>query len=245
MVSTRDAATTLTTADVASAAGCSAQQVRDLEALGVLPSAPRMPNGYRRFTTDHVTALRAYRALAQAVGPVAAREAIRQIRAAPHDEAAATISGFHVMLLDERRRALAARRALDSIGHETATEAETLDADTMSITELSQAVGVRPSTLRFWEREGLVAPQRTVTRSGTARRYGATAVRDVRIVAALRSGGYRIPEARSALDALRRFGDAGRSLDALDARLAEIAERMIALLRAGAILAEISLGAPE
>lgn len=62
-----DEATPMTTAAVASAAGCSAQQVRDLEARGVIPVAVGSPNGYRWFTADHVRHLRAYRDLAYAV----------------------------------------------------------------------------------------------------------------------------------------------------------------------------------
>ena len=37
----------------------------------------------------------------------------------------------------------------------------------MTITELAAALGVRASTLRFWEQEGLVSPDR-VTRCGHA-----------------------------------------------------------------------------
>ena len=63
----------MTTGRLAAAGGYSVQQVRDLERLGVIPPAVRMLNGYRRFGPEHVTALRAYRALAVAVGPVEAR----------------------------------------------------------------------------------------------------------------------------------------------------------------------------
>ena len=61
------------TAEVARAAGCSVQQVRDLEHAGVIPPARRAPNGYRAFGDVHVAAVLAYRSLALAVGPVEAR----------------------------------------------------------------------------------------------------------------------------------------------------------------------------
>jgi DNA-binding transcriptional MerR regulator len=63
----------LRTVDVARASGYSVQQVRDLERLGVIPPAARSGNGYRSYTPIHVHALRAYRGLAEAVGPVEAR----------------------------------------------------------------------------------------------------------------------------------------------------------------------------
>ena len=50
------------TTDVARESGYSAQQVRDLERLGVIPAARRSGNGYRSYTPLHVRALRAYRA---------------------------------------------------------------------------------------------------------------------------------------------------------------------------------------
>ena len=102
----------LRTTDVARAAGCSVQQVRDLEALGVLPPAGRSANGYRAFGDEHVLALRAYRGLASAVGPVVARRVLRDARSLPLDEAASLVSRLHVTLTREREEALAARRAL-------------------------------------------------------------------------------------------------------------------------------------
>ncbi len=239
MISAGEAAAPVTTAAVAAATGYSVQQVRNLEALGVIPAATRTHNGYRQFSTAHVCALRAYRDLARAVGPVEARQAMREIRFQPPDRAAALICGFHARLNGEREQALAARSALESIRAEASTDAEPVDDDSMTITELSQALGIRASTLRFWEKVGLVAPDRVNTRAGTARRYPLAAVREARITAVLRAGGYRIPDVQKAITAIRDLGDVSHSRAALDARLEAIAQRALALLRAGALLAEI------
>lgn len=229
----------MNTAAVAEASGYSVQQVRDLERRGVIPPAGRADNGYRRFSEAHVRALRAYRDLAVAVGPVEARRAMRDIRRCSPEEGAALIGSFHTGLHGERERALAARRGLEAIQAEAETEAEPVAADVMTISELSQALGVRSSALRFWEGEGLVEPDRITTRAGTARRYGLAAIREARIAAALRAGGYRVPDVRNAITAIREMHDVSHSLAALDARLEAIAQRALALLRAGALLAEI------
>lgn len=234
-----DEATPMTTASAASAAGYSAQQVRDLEARGVIPVAARSPSGYRRFSAEHIRSLRAYRDLAYAVGPVEARRAMRDIRLQPRDQAAALICGFHARLNAEREQALSARHALESINEEATTDAKPVEDDSMTITELSQALGVRASTLRFWEKVGLVAPDRVATRAGTARRYTLTAIREARITAVLRAGGYRVPDVQKAITAIRDLADASDSLAALDARLDNIAQRTLALLRTGSLLAEI------
>ncbi|WP_164877546.1 MerR family transcriptional regulator [Prescottella agglutinans] len=239
MIGTDDSASPVSTAAVAAATGYSVQQVRDLEALGVIPAAARSRNGYRQFSAAHVRALRAYRDLAHAVGPVDARRAMREIRLQPPDRGAALICGFHARLNGEREQALAARSALESIRAEATTDAEPVDGDSMTITELSQALGVKASTLRFWEKVGLVTPDRVGTRAGTARRYTLTAIREARITAALRASGYRIPDVQKAITAVRDLDDVSHSLAALDTRVEAIARRALALLRAGALLAEL------
>lgn len=235
----------MNTAAVAKASGYSGQQVRDLEALGVIPAAARSRNGYRRFSAAHVRALRAYRDLAHAVGPVEARRAMREVRLQPPDQGAALICGFHARLNDEREQALVARLALESIRAEATTDAVPDEGDSMTITELSQALGVRASALRFWERVGLVTPERVATRAGTARRYPLAAIREARITAALRAGGYRITEVQKAITAVRDLSDVSSSLAALDARLEAIAHRALALLRAGALLADVIESSPS
>ncbi|MFC4631690.1 MerR family transcriptional regulator [Promicromonospora alba] len=275
---TRGDRSPLRTADVARESGYSVQQVRDLERLGVIPPAVRAANGYRAYTATHVRALRAYRGLASAAGPVDAR----RLLAATFDgtsagaqgdptepgtrlaDAAAAIGAVHVRLARERDEALRAREALRAIQAEAAA-AVASDADptvaapdragdTMTITELAAALGVRTSTLRFWEQEGLAVPDRVTTLR--ARQYGTGAIQEARIVAALRSSGYGIPAVRDVVATLRQMdGVAEGQVDGvtegaaqaeriLDRRLDQIAARTVALLRAGADLAAV-LDDPE
>lgn len=112
----------------------------------------------------------------------------------PYDEAIARVVALHVNLNRARDDTIAALRALDGIVEEDLDAAAPTHDDAMSITELSVALGVRSSTLRFWEQQGLVTPNRT-TRLGI-RSYSLAAIRDARIVAALRAGGYRIAPRR-------------------------------------------------
>ena len=64
----------------------------------------------------------------------------------------------------------------------------------MTITEVSRAVRVRSSTLRFWE-AGDSLP--IASRRTTPRIYPPDAVRDARVIAALRDGGCGIPTVRT------------------------------------------------
>lgn len=54
----------------------------------------------------------------------------------------------------------------------------------MTVSALAGALGVRPSTPRHWDAEGLVVPRRSP--SGRARTYSPSDVRDARIVHQLR-----------------------------------------------------------
>lgn len=238
----------LSTSEVADASGYSAQQVRDLAELGVIPPAARAANGYRQFDQTHLAALATYRDLALAVGPAQARALMRELptvaRTSGVAHAVALVGDLHVRLAREREQALAARSALQAI-HGEATDGVSEPAeDSMTISELSEALGVRPSTLRFWEAAGLVAPERVGQHrhpgSGRpvagARLYHLAAIREARIAAALRAGGYRIPAVREAIAAVRDLAEVGQSVAALEARLEVLAQRWLALLRAGAAL---------
>ncbi|WSG19459.1 MerR family transcriptional regulator [Nonomuraea sp. NBC_01738] len=231
------------TAEVARASGYSVQQVRDLERLGVIPPAVRSGNGYRSYTSVHVHALRAYRGIAAAVGPVEARLMLAELRTETIAEAAAAVGAMHVRLARERDEALRAQQALRAIRDEKNAPEPEREGDAMTITELAAALDVRPSTLRFWEQEGLVMPERVT--SLRARRYGLPAIRAARIVAALRGTGYGIPAVRDLMGSLNRLDGPGETQRILRGRLDQIALRTVALLRAGTDLAAVVMAAQE
>lgn len=216
----------LTTVAVARSVGYSTQQVRDLERLGVLPAAERGANGYRRYQERHVIALRAYRALAAAIGPVPARQLMPTLIHGTLEAAAEEIDDLHAQLARSRHEIREARRGLDAVLADTTHVFD--DSDSMTISELAEALGVRSSALRHWEHEGLVNPDR-ISRSQT-RRYSARAITEARIVAALRAGGYRIPRISSVLAQLREQGLTTEARSLLDERLSDLAHRSLALL---------------
>ncbi|MFJ1746502.1 MerR family transcriptional regulator [Streptomyces sp. NPDC088116] len=228
----------LRTVDVARESGYSVQQVRDLERLGVIPPAARSSNGYRSYTPVHVRALRAYRGLASAAGPVVARRILAELRTQTLAEAASAVNAVHVRLAREREEALRAQEALRAIQAEANTAEFEQERDAMTITELAEALNVRPSTLRFWEQEGLVAPERVT--SLRARRYGLPAIRAARIVAALRGSGYGVVAVREIMESLHRFDGLEEARRILGQRLDRIAVRTVELLRAGADLAAVA-----
>ncbi|PQZ60218.1 MULTISPECIES: MerR family transcriptional regulator [unclassified Microbacterium] len=226
--------TTFTTVQLGRLVGYSTQQVRDLERLGVIPVAERGVNGYRRYRMPHATALRAYRAMAVALGPVPARRLMPVLTGASVEDAAERVDDLHAELARERSRVREALRGLEV----AVAEADDVFAadDAMTIGELAQALGVRSSALRHWEREGLVHPLR-----GTAstRSYGSVAITEARVVAALRSGGYGIPAVSRILDEVRTHGRTGEVQRILTERLGDLTRRSVALLGAAGHLHDL------
>lgn len=225
----------LRTSDVGRESGYSVQQVRNLERDGVLPPASRTATGYRVYDRSHVHSARAYRALAAGTGPVEAKTIMRAAHAHPNSDLFALLDEAHARLARERRDLALAQEAARAISEEPI--ADPRPSDEMSISELAVALGIRTSTLRHWEAEGLLAPNRTAAQG--QRRYSPDDVRDARIIHQLRLAGYRItplqalmPELRTA----RRWNDVTAGLAA---RSASIEARSAALLEAAAALSAV------
>lgn len=214
----------LRTVDVARRSGYSVQQVRNLERDGVLPPAVRTAAAYRVYTEVHMRSAVAYQALAAGVGPVEAKRIMRAVHAGPTRDVLAMLDAAHARLDRERRDLALAKDAAEAITLEEIGDVRPSDA--MTVSELAAALGVRPSTLRHWDAEGLVVPDRV----GTARRYSPAQVRDARIVHQLRGAGYRIEPLRALMPNLREVRTA------LAGRDTSIATRSQALLDAAVSL---------
>lgn len=223
------------TADVARRVGCSVQHVRDLERDGVLPPAARTASGYRTYREVHLQSALAYRALAAGVGPVEAKKIVRAFHLCPTAQALALLDAAHARLDTERADLRQAKEAARTIAGEPIDDVRASDA--MSISELADALGVRPSTLRHWDAQALVTPDRDPVR-GT-RRYTPAQVRDARIVHQLRRAGYRVTPLQALMPQLRRSRRSEDVASALAARDVSITTRSRALLDAAAALAAV------
>lgn len=223
------------TVDVARRAGYSVQQVRNLERDGVLPPATRTAAGYRIYGEIHLDSALAYRALAVGTGPVEAKRIVRAVHQCPTSEVLALLDAAHARLDRERTDLKLAKEAVEAISVEPIEDVR--PSDSMSVSELAAALGVRPSTLRHWDAEGLVVPDRVPPR-GT-RRYSPAQARDARIVHQLRSAGHRIDALRALMPGLRHGHGSEDVRAALAARDASIVARSHALLDATAALSAV------
>ncbi|MFF8100672.1 TioE family transcriptional regulator [Streptomyces sp. NPDC016640] len=215
--------------DLARGHGLSTQAIRNYEDAGILPAAPRTPHGYRTYTPLHAGALRAFLALVPGHGHRTATAVMRAVNEGATDEAFRLIDESHAQLLEDRRTLQAVESALRDLepttrsgpgagsGRTTASVPTTGSGRTTApwpgagskpggtfIGPLAAKLGVRPATLRTWERAGLVRPRRD-PRTGY-RVYDDADVRDARMTHQLRRGGYLLEQIAPLVAQVRAAG---------------------------------------
>ncbi|WP_217145685.1 TioE family transcriptional regulator [Streptomyces sp. AC627_RSS907] len=181
--------------DLARGHGLSTQAIRNYEEAGILPAAGRTPHGYRVYTPQHAGALRAFLALVPGHGHQTATSIMRAVNQGAVDEAFRLIDESHAQLLVDRQTLQAvekALRGLDPAGVPGAEPTAMPGAEGTFIGPLARKLGIRPATLRKWERAGLVRPRRD-PQTGY-RVYGEADVRDARLAHQLRRGGYLLEQ---------------------------------------------------
>jgi DNA-binding transcriptional MerR regulator len=214
--------------DLARAHGLSTQAVRNYEAAGILPAAERTSHGYRTYTPRHARALRAFLALVPGHGHRTATSIMRAVNRDTTEDALRLIDESHAQLIDDRRTLRAVEIAVGDL------EPVPRDRGTTFIGPLSARLGIRPATLRKWERAGLVRPHRDA--STGYRVYRAADVRDARLAHQLRRGGYPLEQIAPLIAQVRSAGGVAPLESMLRDWRARLSARGRAMLSAAAAL---------
>ncbi|WP_328946185.1 TioE family transcriptional regulator [Streptomyces sp. NBC_00250] len=219
--------------DLAREHGLSTQAIRNYEEAGALPASARTPSGYRAYTALHAGALRAFLALLPGHGHRTATAIMRAVNEDAAEEAFRLIDESHAQLLDDRRTLLAVENALRDLAPTAASEPRAgSDPAVVSgpggtfIGPLAGKLGIRPATLRAWERAGLVRPRRDPVTG--YRVYDEADVRDARLAHQLRRGGYLLEQIAPLITQVRAAG----GLEPLEAALGDWRGRLSARGRA-------------
>ncbi|MFJ8057871.1 TioE family transcriptional regulator [Streptomyces sp. NPDC096142] len=210
--------------DLARGHGLSTQAIRNYEEAGILPAAERTPHGYRTYTPLHAHALRAFLTLVPGHGHGTATSIMRAVNEGAVEEAFRLIDESHAELLDDRRTLEAVERALRDLDAGEATPIRpkptaepgprpgvgpgaasgSASGRATFIGPLAEKLGIRPATLRKWERAGLVRPHRDPLTG--YRVYDEADVRDARMAHQLRRGGYLLDQIAPLLAQVRAAG---------------------------------------
>jgi DNA-binding transcriptional MerR regulator len=184
--------------DLARAHRLSTQAIRNYEATGILPAAVRTSHGYRTYTPLHALALDAFLALVPGHGHQTATAIMQSIGRDGTEDALRLIDESHAQLIEDRRTLQAVEVALRDL-----TPVPQERGDTF-VGPLARRLGIRPATLRKWERAGLVQPRRDPLTG--YRIYSAADVRDALLVHQLRRGGYRLEQIAPLITQVRSAG---------------------------------------
>lgn len=222
--------------DLAREHGLSAQAVRNYEAAGILPAAGRTAHGYRTYTPGHAQALRAFLALVPGHGHQTAALIMQAVNRGVVEDALALIDDSHAQLLDDRATLRAVEAALARL-----TPVPPERGDTF-VGPLAARLGIRPATLRQWERAGLVRPRRD-PHTGY-RVYGAADVRDALLVHQLRRGGYRLEQIAPLIAQVHSAGGVAPLESTLRDWQARLSARGRAMLAGAAALDAYLAGGP-
>lgn len=214
--------------DLAREHGLSTQAIRNYEDAAILPPARRTESGYRVYTPAHAQALRAFLALLAGHGHATATAVLNAVHRDDLPEALSIVDHSHLQLLEDRRTLHAVERALrDLTGDLDRLPAQVLRAGIhpLSVGEIAHQLGVRPSTIRSWEKAGLQPARDPAT---GYRVYAAADVRDARLIHQLRRGGYLLEQIAPLLARVRAAG----GTEPLQATVTEWRTRLDARARA-------------
>ncbi|MFI1524259.1 MerR family transcriptional regulator [Kitasatospora cineracea] len=220
--------------DLAREHGLSTQAVRNYERAGVLPSADRSAHGYRRYGERHAAALRAFLALLPGHGHPAATAIMQAVNAGDLPAALRLVDDGHARLAEDRRTLDAVRTALDHLPAADPPVDDPPTAPGTHIGPLAHRLGLRPATLRAWERAGLVSPLRDA-RTGY-RVYPPAQVRELLLAEQLRRGGHGLARTAEILHHLRSAGSPEAVRPTLAAWQSRLTARGRALLAGAAAL---------
>jgi DNA-binding transcriptional MerR regulator len=196
------------------------QQVRNYEAGGFLPAVERGPSGYRRYTPQHLAALKTARQLIGGYGWQRAQQIMQAVHGGRLLDALALIDERHAELNRTRLQLEETLAALRVLAAQLPSGTPPRLSRRLRVGAAARLVGVRVSALRFWEEQGLLRPARED--GSNYRLYDEQQLRRLRIVALLRGANYDFAAIRTTLDELEA-GQPRRAVAAVEGRRSELA----------------------
>ena len=181
--------------EIAKKLNISTSALRHYESWGIVPPPLRRPNGYRMYTEEHVAYFECIRAMYMGFGMDTVRKIMPLIQQKKLTEALWVVNQVQVNLHNDKRRAEQALKVLEL--EELEGFSTRYHKDWYTIGEVAEEIDVASSTLRHWENEGLIEPQRDLE-SGY-RKYSRADVRRLLIIRTLRSAVYSLDIVREVL----------------------------------------------
>ena len=144
--------------DIATKLGISTSALRNYEAQGIVPPAERSAGGYRKYTEEHLAYFECIQAMAPGFGMEATKEVLRKIQSQEVDLALRVVNEIQANL---NRDLLLAENSIQCLASDDPAIHHVSPTDEwMTIGEVSAATNIPSSTIRYWEKIGLINSSR-------------------------------------------------------------------------------------
>jgi DNA-binding transcriptional MerR regulator len=181
--------------EIAKKLNISTSALRHYEAWGLVPKVERSANGYRRYTNEHEAYFHCIRALLPGFGMALIRSIMPLIIRGDKLDALWQINKAQVNLHAEKETV---QRAIEMINFiETAELPNYLSKSAFTIGEAAELANVSSSSIRHWEKEGLIKPERH--KESGFRVYSRTDIRKVLIIRTVQRVAYSLDIVREVL----------------------------------------------
>nr|WP_047981888.1 MerR family transcriptional regulator [Ornithinibacillus contaminans] len=186
--------------DIARKLDVGTSAMRHYEEWGIVPNAIRKPNGYRKYTEEHLAYFQCIRAMYPGFGMATVRRIMPMIQEGKFTEALWEVNAIQAELFQKKQQATKALEILkpDNIKRFMDKRKKQL----YTIGEVEKEIEVPATTLRHWEKEGLITPSRN-PESGY-RLYNHEDIRRLLIIRTIHSSVYFLDSVRRILDKINQ-----------------------------------------
>ncbi|MFC4304138.1 MerR family transcriptional regulator [Cohnella boryungensis] len=184
--------------EIARKLNISTSALRHYESWGIVPKVERSTNGYRIYTKEHEAYFQCIRALIPGFGVEFVREVMPRIKKGDKLEVLWLINKAQVSLHFERETLQKTVEMLDL--KELANIPKFFNKELFSIGEVAKIANTSASSIRHWEKERLIKPERQ--NENGFRIYSSSDIRKVLIIRAVQRVAYSLDIVREVLSGL-------------------------------------------
>lgn len=144
--------------DIARKLGVSTSTLKEYEKKGVLPVVPRTQSKYRYYTEEHLAYFICVREMLVGFRLEYISEILKKVKAGEVDYALWMMTQAQAKLYQEK---LMAEKSIQSLFGDFSSKAFTKNS-MLTIHEVSAETGLPVTTIRYWEKVGLITPRRNM-----------------------------------------------------------------------------------
>lgn len=182
--------------DIARKLDVGTSALRHYEEWGIVPPTQRKPNGYRIYTEEHEAYFQCIRAMYHGFGMATVRKVMPMIQQNNFTQALWEVNKVQAELFQKKQQAIKALEILKPDNMESFLKKR--NKKWYTIGEVEQEIEVPGSTLRHWEKEGLITPNRDPENG--YRRYNHEDIRRLLIIRTVQSSVFLLDIVRDVME---------------------------------------------